>query len=484
MIELELILVSLKKYLGYILGVSFLLTFLSFLFTKDLPNEYSSGTQLSTGFTINNYTDYLNENTSSSRNADIQFNNLIETIKSRIVINLLSYKLLLHDIQSDQPFRPNDSFEIKNVNLNQEEKEELINTLNNKLLNYKNLSVFSDTDKKIIDLLKAYNYDYKSLIQDGLSIKRVGFSDYIDITFLSENPNLSAYVVNTLANQIINYNQFLLQERTIKSLQFFTNLVATKKKELDEKNEDLKFFKTSNNLMNFETESEVSVNLLTRYENLRNEELRNIRKNELLLANIDTQLTQQNTTSNNNSNNKLNSRLIVIRNNINRLNEEYIRSGYNKNSLLDSLNILREEELYLKQQIDQRNSYNNTDIASNNLIQEKNRIQNDLAVSRSYLASLENKISEVKSNANKYASSEASINSLQREVELANQEYLVALEKYNNIKNASMVDGNSLVQVIMGQPNYEPEPSKKIFTETFLTNANINSSHRNGFVNS
>ena len=47
-----------------------------------------------------------------------------------------------------------------------------------------------------------YGYDYKDLVSD-LPVYRLQRTDYIQIEFLSENPELSAYVVNDVYPAIL-----------------------------------------------------------------------------------------------------------------------------------------------------------------------------------------------------------------------------------------------------------------------------------------
>src|SRR6187431_2383973 len=76
---------------------------IAFLIKFNSQREFRSVLQLATGFTTNDQI-RVNDERFSLYEADVKFNNLVETINSPNSISLLSYKLLLHDL-STQPFR-------------------------------------------------------------------------------------------------------------------------------------------------------------------------------------------------------------------------------------------------------------------------------------------------------------------------------------------------------------------------------------------
>lgn len=84
-----------------------------------------------------------------------------------------------------------------------------------------------------------YGYDYKDLISN-LPVYRLQRTDYIQIEFLSENPELSAFVVNTLFQQFLRYYRTVRSNRSIESVDTLQSLLDRKKQELDAKNDQLR----------------------------------------------------------------------------------------------------------------------------------------------------------------------------------------------------------------------------------------------------
>src|SRR5690606_23983967 len=83
------------------------------------------------------------------------------------------------------------------------DKEELGKLFRHKLDSKSVLTIIDNKGKfKLYDIVLSMGYDEKSL-RKNLDITHADLSDYIVISFESENPELSAYVVNTMATVFI-----------------------------------------------------------------------------------------------------------------------------------------------------------------------------------------------------------------------------------------------------------------------------------------
>ena len=81
------------------------------------------------------------------------------------------------------------------------------------IIQNKLLSSNTEKEKILIEYFKLYGYDYDN-IRSHLLIERVGRTDYLNITYWSENPNLSALVVNAMGEEFLNYYKNLSSKRT------------------------------------------------------------------------------------------------------------------------------------------------------------------------------------------------------------------------------------------------------------------------------
>lgn len=420
----------------------------AFLVKSQLPQYYKSTTQLSTGFTMGEQISFSDERFSSN-DVGLKFSNLIEIINSKMVVSLVSYQLMLNDLNGSESFR-NPELEGELLSFYTGDREKIIETLEFKLENFELLTSFDPFEKQLIRLLGAYRYNYENLIEN-MDVSRVGLSDFIVIEFLSEDPELSASVVNIMSAELFRYNNMLKSNRSGESVEFFEELVAQKRKNLAEKSDALKTFKASRNVLNVETEGESTLGQIRKLEDARSAERQKIYRLQLSIQNINKRLggAEEGGTSNN-------QRILDLREKINRINSR-INSG--ATNLADSLDFYRGE---LQQEMAGSYSGGGAGMTREELIQEKNALQIELTVANSSLGSINSTLETLKSNVSGYANTESTINSLQREVDEATDEYNLALERFNAAKNSSLISNSSLKQVIAGQPAGEPESSKTI----------------------
>jgi Mrp family chromosome partitioning ATPase/uncharacterized protein involved in exopolysaccharide biosynthesis len=429
--------------------------FLTFGYEKD----YKSYAQLATGFTVAERLQ-VNEERFNIYEADVKFNNLIETMRSSRVLSLLSYHLLIHDLTADSRNERNKPFTKLDV---ESDKYKLVQTINienmliiakTKLDSMVAINTYEETDRRLEDLLKAYGYDLKSL-REYTEVQRVRGTDYVTVTAVTKNPLLSAFIVNKLCSEFIRFNSTNISERTSESVQTFARLVDQKKKELEEKSEKLREFKSNNSMINFSMESESKIAQLSDFEiNLEAEE-KKLRSIVLQLEDVENNLRALGGTLENNSNNDI----IEIKRKIIQLNQRYIASGSNNQQILDSLNTLRTEQQRLLA-LASRKANNSEEIEQ--LTKKKSNLEVEKLISKDNIEAIKRNIKKIRLNVGGYASKEAQIAALEREVNLASEEYKNAQERYNNALDYSISSGNSIRQVLDGLPATEPEPSKRL----------------------
>lgn len=436
-----------------LIGIPFIAAVAAFLFTMDFKRTYRSTAQLSTGFTISQEVQVTAERFNLYE-ADVKFNNLIETMSSVRVMTLLSYELLIHDLQNpSEAFRSIEEKMAEDPELRDLNKENMLIIAQAKLDSMSTIDTYVETDRKLKTLLEAYEYNFDK-INDDISISRIKNTDYVAINAYTENPFLSAFMVNTFCSQFLRYNTSSISDRSSASVNTFKTLVEQKRKELNEKSEELREFKSNNQMMNYSAESESKVSQIIELETKLENEQRDLRSITLQLEDVNSQIRRAG-----GSISTSNTDIVELRKQISQLNQRYIAGGSNNQVLLDSLNELRSEQQRLILSASRKTS-------NSNELDELNEKKNDLEVrqliAQKDIDATRANLNRLRRNASGYASIEAEIAALEREVNLASDEYKNAQEKYNEALDVAIASENSIKQIQRGLPPSEPEPSKRI----------------------
>lgn len=464
--EIIIFLKAIYSRIGLIVSVALASALIAFILTKDYKKAYKSTAQISTGYTISNEIPRfsLEGDRFNVYEINIKFDNLVETMRSSTVVGMLSYRLLLHDIETLEPFR-----QVDVENLDQEQRDIFVlpdpkhtaNILRNKIDSLTLLSSFNKEERSVLELLTLYEYDYESILE-MITVGRLGFTDYVAVECVSENNLLSAYVVNTLCTEFLRFNYTTKTVRTDESVEVLANLVRQKRMELDEKSEMLRQFKSSQGVLNFSMESESKITQLQTYENSLAEEQKIYRGLILSLEDINKRIANTGGGQNPGSVALLsnNTDIVNLRRKINSLNQQYIQAGSSDLDLQDQIKDLR-IELINKINLTQPGAMGQN-FSPQDLGERKAELEVQAKISQQNIQAIENSIRNLRSNVGAYASKEATISSLERELELATEEYKEAQEKYNSALNMTSSQGNSIRQSLQGQPAVEPEPSKRL----------------------
>ncbi|MBX2966262.1 MAG: hypothetical protein KF845_08970 [Cyclobacteriaceae bacterium] len=424
----------------------------AYIFTLNQVARYKASTQLSTGFTMNDQV-HLKEEWFNPRDADIKFSNLFSSMNSGAATNFLSYRLLLHDLDENEiPFHKPDPEKFRTT---VEEVNHVRNLVSEMLRSHAPLSTSSPGYAEIRKFLMAYDYDYMA-IKSNLTIYRIPNTDFIQVDYVSDHSQLSALAANAFCEEFIRFSRSLTTERAGESVDFLNQLVTKKKAELDEKLETQRLFKTSNNLFSIDKEGENKLVQLSDFEKQRDEIRSSLHRIELTKDNL---LRQLNGISGNSSNTGDNQKIIELRNEINRLNDRYITGGQVDSRLRDSISYLREQ---LRIQTMRDNSQTTAPALTKAEIQNKlNELNVEQQVERSNLNTVEAKIRNLQYNFSGYASKEARLAAIQQEVDLASQEYLEAVAKFNEAKNR-LLASNNLKQISIAFPPQNPLSTKRM----------------------
>ncbi len=460
--ELSYLFRVLYKRKWIILASVLLAVLAAFFLTQNTKPQYKSIAQLSTGFTVTEDIKLSEDNFNISQ-IDVKFNNTIENITSQKVLSQISYLLIIHDLNSKKPFRTLDKKE-KAV-LGEINTSELLNQYLGKLDSLHVLNPSIPIENKMIQLLKAYKYDLESILKD-LSVVRFQRTDYINISFKSENPELSAFVVNNLISEFERYFKTFRKERSNESRSSLDSLVDKKKQELDNlvafKSKFLNDSAASDPML--ETSRQQQIN---QFETSLAEEIGRSQNLKYLISQLNQQIENAKSlkSTKTNINTGTNDEYVILRKQYNDLYAEYVSKGSNDPSMksrLDNLQKQMEDKVPSAEIIPQSDNGPANNIHIDGLIQRKIEAEGQLKSAEVKIAFYQRSINQLKGLANGQGITSGSLVQIDKEIEIATTEYIEVKDKLNIALNMNEGSASNFKQTIFGQPAFKPEPSKRI----------------------
>ena len=450
--DLLLLAKALWRKLWIIISIPVIAALAAYLFTMDTVDTYRSVSQIATGFTLNDQVQ-ITDDKFNMRDADVKFNNLLNSMNSGLATNLLSYRLLLHDLDPKEvPFHRPDT---KTFSASAKEVELVRSMVKRKLDSLSALSTSDPEFELIKKFLEAYRYNF-SVIKDNLSIDRIPNTDFIEVQFTSDRPGLSALAANAFSEEFIRYHQSLKTERTGESVDYLKLLADNKKIELDSKLEIQKSFKANNHVYN-EGETGIKQGQLAELEIQREGKRSEMHRWDLTIQRLNADIRKLNAPvvmSNN-------YQLIELKEKVDRMNDRYINGGSTNRVLLDSLKLLKNQLLALTDNASRIGSSVSQGYTLGDLQHKLKEAEINYEVARMDLSTIDSKIRSIQYTVLGSASKEAKLSAIQKEVELAEKEYLNAIEKYNTSKS-KMSGANTVRQILIASPPVNPETSKRL----------------------
>ena len=203
---------------------------LAFTFTQ--KKTYLSNAQYSTGLTQTQKISLNHSEGNDYMQIESKFNNILTIFKSQNVMGMLSYEVLLHDLESTRPFRILSEKQKKDSAYKSMKIETVKRILKDKLNSMTLLTTYDPEEKRVSDLIGLYGYDGYD-ISKKLSIERVSQTDFLSVSYSSDNPELSAFIVNVIGLKFKEFYDLLTTTRTQESLSKLDNLAAVKRREVD-----------------------------------------------------------------------------------------------------------------------------------------------------------------------------------------------------------------------------------------------------------
>ncbi|MCW3081238.1 hypothetical protein [Segetibacter sp.] len=420
---------------------------------RNSPDAYTSRARIATGI-IDGSTALMNGKNVPEVQVNQEFGNIIQTMSLKKVLNQVSYKLALHDLSTDIPFRTLRGFWSA---LSVREKKLAIEILTKKYNSREGLSLDNPQEYKLYQLLSSARYDNESLLAD-LTILRVNNSDFIDLNYEAEEQRLSAFVLNTLCKETIAYYTATVSDNNRKSVEFLDSLLQHKQALLQQKTAYLRDYKVRNGILDVNNQASTLIAQIADFETKKQDAEKNISSYRGALKNIDNRFNPNDRKFFESSVANLNQDILVTKSRLTTVNNEFIKSGFDSKykAKVDSLQSVLSYQI---NKVNDNYSYNPAS-SKQDLVSQKLNLEVSLELAKNSTSSLGSELKRLNSRLYSLVPYQATIKRTQDEIDLATTEYTELSKKYEQARmDASFTV--RLKQVEEALPG-TPKPSKKM----------------------
>lgn len=429
--DIKAFLKLLNKYKWLLIIVPVVAAVVTFFLVKNLPQEFSSEAQIATGLIDqskqvvaggNQNGDYFKINQ--------QFSSIIERMKMRKIMSILSYSLIIHDLES-----PEDSFKAyskKVDSLSADQRKEVVQIFKERLDQKKVIAIGDNKGKyQLYDILASMEYN-KEDIEKNLTIFRPDNSDFINVFYTSANPKLSAFLVNTLAVEFINNYGLDVNINQNNSIELLDSLLKKKESIMDQKNASLKDFKMKNGVLNLDKQSEIVYVQISQNEERRAQAIREIQANQSAIADINSKLQARGGSSFSGGSSTDNRAIVNLKNQLKIANDAYIDGNFkvSDKKKIDSISAIIDR---LSIRISDDNVTDPT-ASRQGLVQQKLALETAVSQAKGSIRSIENELATLKAKYNTMVPFDAGIQNYERDAELATKDYMASLDAYNQTR--------------------------------------------------
>ncbi len=461
-----------RKWL--LLTVALISSIATYFFVDSLPEAFKSKAVVSTGIIDYKGVSLQQDNPFIQQfQIESSFNSLIEKMKSRKSIKLLTDTLLLHDLQerikeSGKPFTKPD----------EEKLAELGIDLNNMVMKLKTSNSDSFLNTKPIPALdnqvaEAFKYDFESL-WEKLEVKRIGETDYLSVEFESHDPSLSLFVVQTFLDKFFKMHEddISLKERTAED--FAEKQFLARKVELDSITNLIDNYKNAHGLVDVTSQREGVVSHIRDLELKLEESRLQIPALKTNITSLERQIVKLGKGLGDSFAND-----ILYRDDVNNLDEEIKRLQDQKVELFASgkstAAIDKRIEGMRQKQADMiartvpvnPNHKDKLDAQVIQMVQDKVAKQLELELAEAAVISYQREINRLQGKANILTSNDNQLATLLASKDIAEKEYSGAKERYEAAKSYSEGTENPLGIIEAPEFPYESVPKHRAVFSAF-----------------
>jgi polysaccharide biosynthesis transport protein len=430
------------------------------LFTMTIKQTYTSLAQYSTGFTMGQKVKIKSEEALNIFEIDFQFKNVIETFKSPSVLGMIGYNLLLHDLESPEPFRKLTPEQMKKPAATAIGKERTKQILQEKLVKLELLTNNVPEEKKVNDLLNLYGYNQEALMKNILPERAMG-TDYLNIWFKSENPELSAYVVNNAGDEFVRFFAKIYATRTTESVGKLDSLTNAKKRELDEKTDVYKKFRTELGAPDISGRSVAAMEVVKEATSRYTDENAKLNTLKAQLKSVNDQLAElgpggSTTTTNNNA------ELFRLQNENKNLASQLAAKGGNDITIQNQIDANNRRILQLTPSSGGTSRAAKVQDNRDELNKQKFNLEADIYATQQNVNLYRSKMQQYEGMANSGGGSTVLASAYENDLKILTNEYELLKNRLQAAQDVNVAPEINFKQTLLGQPPLRPDPSKKL----------------------
>lgn len=440
-----------RKYL--LVGMPLLAVLVTYVLVRNMPDAYSSKARLATSI-VDDPQKILSHSNKQESEINQEFNNLLQMMQLKRMIDQVSYKLMLHDLTGQTPFR-NESPLLKQLNASS--RRHAVEVYTQKYNSLTELSLYNKDQHGLNEVLKSMGYDEEHL-RSKLAVYRVNNSDYIDVQFESENPELSAFVANTLCTEFISYYDSLKSSGQSKTVSFLEQLMHEKYRGMNQKILELKEYKIKNRVLNLNEEAKSIFGQIADFETKKRIAQKDIESYSAAVKEIDNKFKPQDRKYLEATMTNLNASILDDKEKLKQLSDLYVASNFDDKykASIDSLRNGLTSKIY---QSTDKYIFNPM-AAKQDLVAQKLSMELSLDLAKNSVSSLDDQLVYLNRHFDQLVPHEAVIQAFENDIDVASREYLELLQKYNetSLQSSFSVSPHQIETAMPGVAL----PSKKI----------------------
>jgi len=429
---------------------------ITYFLVRHQPDSYTSEAQIATGIVDKTQQALSNNNNEAQQESQIaqNFDNLIEIMRSKKMLDQVSYQLMIHDLTSKEPFRkPSKLFN----SMDDAARAHALAAYKDFYVKHQELSLYNQDQAGLHNLLSSMKYDDESLLKT-LNIYRAQSSDFIDVDFSTDDSELAAFVVNTLTQEFITYYNTTIKENQRRAIGFLGNLLQAKRDTLNAKIIELRNYKIKNRILSLPEQSRALYSQLADFETHLEQAQREAIANQAAIKNIDDHFNPKDRKYFENALVPVNQSIVNLTDQLKDLNQKYIQSDFNPayKSRIDSLQTAVNEKI-----MQSSDKYITSPLANQQaLVTQRLSLQVAYELAKNGIGSIQNELKRLNAELDGIVPHEAVVQQDESNVDVAQKEFLEILNKYNQTSLDSNYIG-LLKQVEVAMPGIA-EPSKKM----------------------